>query len=112
MEFYEQLTKRLHERTQVSIPNGMEFYKINKKFTTKKLLFQFPTGWNSTAAFINGTRSTPVSIPNGMEFYRIQHLHPLKPKRFQFPTGWNSTLPGHRVYRPGNVSIPNGMEFY
>ena len=55
------------------------------------LLFQFPTGWNSTVDGI------------------VEHCQ----YTFQFPTGWNST--GYRCSCPRSlqmVSIPNGMEFY
>ena len=55
----------------VSIPNGMEFYKYLAFVNTPKPhRFQFPTGWNST-------------ILRGIEYVFIN--------LFQFPTGWNST---------------------
>jgi len=34
----------------VSIPNGMEFYMVFVMHISQQFLFQFPTGWNSTAA--------------------------------------------------------------
>ena len=33
------------------------------------MLFQFPTGWNSTFGVKKGLGLLRVSIPNGMEFY-------------------------------------------
>ena len=122
--------------TNVSIPNGMEFYSRGL--------------WGMD-------QNEEVSIPNGMEFYSTASspacastigfnsqrdgilLNKLKSKipwygKFQFPTGWNSTqtmlvvdessfsfnsqrdgiLLGDRTPcdSPRRVSIPNGMEFY
>ena len=57
----------------VSIPNGMEFYRFNRKFNPRYRAFQFPTGWNST----------PYS-----------NLTAWLVMKFQFPTGWNSTTSG------------------
>ena len=54
----------------VSIPNGMEFYKVKNVFEVTNVEFQFPTGWNSTKWNTNRR---------------------YKKFRFQFPTGWNST---------------------
>ena len=74
----------------VSIPNGMEFYKLCLIFRLRRngfnsqrdgilqdngvkelteMLFQFPTGWNSTKEQIWFGLFIFVSIPNGMEFY-------------------------------------------
>ena len=93
----------------------MEFYKKAQTICyNTRVLFQFPTGWNSTFGVVslaivgsgfnsqrdgilqksaNDLLQYPrfVSIPNGMEFY----------------------LPAnHESYLFQNVSIPNGMEFY
>ena len=77
----------------VSIPNGMEFYIADTHIILELLLFQFPTGWNSTNLWVfcfmlgldsfNSQRDgillkgflllgvlSDVSIPNGMEFYQ------------------------------------------
>ena len=54
----------------VSIPNGMEFYIVRNTRNLRYLLFQFPTGWNST---------------------KIMGLLEKTEVEFQFPTGWNST---------------------
>ena len=97
----------------VSIPNGMEFYIFKKEtyphekrfnsqrdgillcfcclYYSTSLLFQFPTGWNST---------------------ELCHLPNNKLCEFQFPTGWNSTLVRNIPPLCDRVSIPNGMEFY
>ena len=78
--------------SEVSIPNGMEFYSQAGRCSRGKTAFQFPTGWNSTVRNLSSLlRNLRVSIPNGMEFYQNQaFLHACK----------------------YNVSIPNGMEFY
>ena len=91
----------------------MEFYSSGINTLNNAIVFQFPTGWNSTRytnciifpyCCFNSQRdgilldraakhlpTHPVSIPNGMEFY-----------------------PGRRfgTADPFVVSIPNGMEFY
>ena len=36
------------------------------------LVFQFPTGWNSTDKVQSEPPCKAVSIPNGMEFYTIE----------------------------------------
>ena len=143
----------------VSIPNGMEFYSLpppiwkvcTNSFNSQRdgilqtayddhysvpLLFQFPTGWNSTLTFFsprariyrsfNSQRDgilrerseTRATWLNSFNSQRDGILHcaysdDLKEFQFQFPTGWNSTqtlrknIGGFAV-----VSIPNGMEFY
>ena len=134
MEFYHRRAANRFCVFPVSIPNRMEFYLISdwtfekplpcfnsqrdgilltmKSMRISNLLFQFPTGWNSTISTIfsslcflvsipNGMEfytpfcwsrlSTPVSIPNGMEFYLIRVVIGVICKGFQFPTGWNST---------------------
>ena len=75
----------------VSIPNGMEFYRLLVALVAVGMEFQFPTGWNSTIFALHSLRFAAVSIPNGMEFYCF---------------GSASLLWAARV------SIPNGMEFY
>ena len=48
----------------------MEFYSIVALRSFRFMLFQFPTGWNSTWAYRpKSKRECDVSIPNGMEFY-------------------------------------------
>ena len=75
----------------VSIPNGMEFYIVRNTRNLRYLLFQFPTGWNST---------------------KIMGLLEKTEVEFQFPTGWNSTKINYLIRKSNVVSIPNGMEFY
>ena len=75
----------------VSIPNGMEFYALSSPFALWFLLFQFPTGWNSTFKVSFLYRTKLVSIPNGMEFYSELNKKRRALILFQFPTGWNST---------------------
>ena len=48
MEFYQQLDRLYKEYERVSIPNGMEFYSVRHSNKIYKIMFQFPTGWNST----------------------------------------------------------------
>ena len=92
MEFYWFARSRFCRLLIVSIPNGMEFYFGALDVKTKREMFQFPTGWNSTVCG------------------RLMHEYV---KKFQFPTGWNSTRPQCGCMRIGiEVSIPNGMEFY
>ena len=79
------------KRIQVSIPNGMEFYKYIFKTLDDLREFQFPTGWNSTKKRFFLLVHIYVSIPNGMEFYK-------------------SRL--RSAFYLLRVSIPNGMEFY
>ena len=83
---------------------------IPKRF---RVLFQFPTGWNSTSSQNSRLLLLRVSIPNGMEFYATKLLTKIVSLVFQFPTGWNSTRYAHGDdEREREVSIPNGMEFY
>ena len=141
----------------VSIPNGMEFYTsftkpilaVGLSFNSQRdgilllsiilkilqyLMFQFPTGWNSTYFGKNLEMGNDVSIPNGMEFYLISSGFSFSQlcfnsqrdgilrsppkfnvrsfKGFQFPTGWNSTKRTRAYCSYSLVSIPNGMEFY
>ena len=91
MEFYKIGIVKRRATPNVSIPNGMEFYKKLQTFKVTQELFQFPTGWNSTCAFDLSSRCNIVSIPNGMEFYVV--VAPLFSQKML-------------------VSIPNGMEFY
>ena len=91
MEFYKAIKALYIRETEVSIPNGMEFYLRRFAEVGLALQFQFPTGWNSTA-----------KINLGSSY----------PAKFQFPTGWNSTLNEHDLRKVQRVSIPNGMEFY
>ena len=71
MEFYGGRKRGAFGAKLVSIPNGMEFYRIALDRPYAKHRFQFPTGWNSTAAKIAIHATAGVSIPNGMEFYGI-----------------------------------------
>ena len=48
MEFYRNDKTLSQSHRKVSIPNGMEFYSLTPSNLDKPLLFQFPTGWNST----------------------------------------------------------------
>ena len=58
-------------KNKVSIPNGMEFYRVFiDAYPSPVSSFQFPTGWNSTRFIGANGRARSVSIPNGMEFYR------------------------------------------
>jgi len=114
MEFYRNDKAFSQSHREVSIPNGMEFYLTFLGLFSKSLMFQFPTGWNSTItdwyflAFQNCFNSQRdgillylhrkalhyvwlVSIPNGMEFYRTNFMSAFIASMFQFPTGWNST---------------------
>ena len=98
------------------------------------MMFQFPTGWNSTLLARVFLFPSYVSIPNGMEFYvprlnlTFAHSKGFNSQRdgillkeqelivrilwFQFPTGWNSTPFARFILARTPVSIPNGMEFY
>ena len=91
----------------------MEFYQNEKLKAAEPIMFQFPTGWNSTLAFLrNLAYRFFVSIPNGMEFYPFFDCVARHFWKFQFPTGWNSTHAAPFRDRSERVSIPNGMEFY
>ena len=92
----------------------MEFYPGFGIDILVLIVFQFPTGWNSTyAVFRINVRKRRVSIPNGMEFYKRRRQLRIRRILFQFPTGWNSTdMMTNRDQRDHLVSIPNGMEFY
>ena len=90
MEFYRVRRKKARDVQVVSIPNGMEFYRFSFIGTEYFFTFQFPTGWNSTLIKAE---------------YKIKTV-------FQFPTGWNSTKKPWNLVECNPVSIPNGMEFY
>ena len=144
MEFYKKAGMLCRMLSTVSIPNGMEFYRslsianisIGYCFNSQRdgilpqlihceyiyrILFQFPTGWNSTlwcfrrkpqdyVSIPNGmefyaAKNTKfsffilVSIPNGMEFYGSHRQHLREPRNlFQFPTGWNSTKQRNQAF--------------
>ena len=68
----------------------MEFYYKVIRHYNQRLVFQFPTGWNST-----------LHAKNFLGYFL-----------FQFPTGWNSTRDQREAGAQILVSIPNGMEFY
>ena len=76
---------------QVSIPNGMEFYFLQK--IVRNTIF---VGFNSQR--------------DGILRYEIAIS--IDPREFQFPTGWNSTKRRDQRVSNLDVSIPNGMEFY
>ena len=99
------------------------------------LLFQFPTGWNSTLGvnyytdydggfnsqrdgILRGiaTYGYPIrylfQFPTGWNSTMLQKIDNFAQKQFQFPTGWNSTHYEIKALIPKWVSIPNGMEFY
>ena len=105
---------RFFTATIVSIPNGMEFYKIFPSKGKSKVKFQFPTGWNSTKLqrsflqtfglfqFPTGwnstmTENTPLALtyefqfPTGWNSTNTFNVYIYTRKLFQFPTGWNST---------------------
>ena len=92
MEFYNDQNLKIHLNGLVSIPNGMEFYKIARYMRLRK---------------------KDVSIPNGMEFYGISCSF-----KILFVTRFNSQRDGILRLAAGlsrtahYVSIPNGMEFY
>ena len=91
----------------------MEFYFILYVLLRVGIMFQFPTGWNSTLYWVFPVFALYVSIPTGMEFYQVVKLLGAVCEKFQFPTGWNSTLSLSSFSLLLNkVSIPNGMEFY
>ena len=119
----------------VSIPNGMEFYKIFKhewhasdSFNSQRdgilrfisppsktcRIVSIPNGMEFYAFFHKlAAIKSSVSIPNGMEFYYMEVYHYVRVHKFQFPTGWNSTAPARKnLNQIIVVSIPNGMEFY
>ena len=119
----------------VSIPNGMEFYKIEISLPYRALKFQFPTGWNSTGIFASiaslvssfqfptGWNSTLAAelVRDGAKLFQFptgwNSTDECKKffrrwKKFQFPTGWNSTVADGLSRTARYVSIPNGMEFY
>jgi len=77
---------------KVSIPNGMEFYIVAFGPTLNIILFQFPTGWNSTRSGA-ARKHEPTSFNSqrdGILPGRKNSFEPIM-RKFQFPTGWNST---------------------
>ena len=99
------------------------------------VLFQFPTGWNSTFAFCSKSGFIgQFQFPTGWNSTKLYLSKMINTCAFQFPTGWNSTFleaeckktvksfnsqrDGILQYRlcssfsSRKVSIPNGMEFY
>ena len=100
------------KRKDVSIPNGMEFYTLKRRFKSSiKIVVSIPNGMEFYAVAANSTFSISsrfnsqrdgilqsfqavrnilygsVSIPNGMEFYSRVEIRKIKRSRFQFPTG-------------------------
>ena len=68
MEFYEskyspfEVSQRFNSQRDGILRDGTEF-------GVSYDMFQFPTGWNSTAFSLIASSFLRVSIPNGMEFY-------------------------------------------
>ena len=98
--------------SQVSIPNGMEFY-ASRRTKSVPLDVSIPNGMEFYRVFSVGRLLLGiVSIPNGMEFYLMSMLYLL------FILCFNSQRDGilHILpivdFMPQLVSIPNGMEFY
>ena len=76
----------------VSIPNGMEFYyEYAERYNLGIVMFQFPTGWNSTLWL---------------------YLKPLLMCRFNSQRDGILHSPRRKWRVDRGVSIPNGMEFY
>ena len=96
-------TADISDLRRVSIPNGMEFYIYMcckylpiARFNSQRdgilqtaveavkleLMFQFPTGWNSTDISSAIIDILSVSIPNGMEFYQMLAVFTLPFWRF------------------------------
>ena len=99
-------------RSEVSIPNGMEFYKKGDEMSETMERFNSQRDGILRSRYWCCFWRFGVSIPNGMEFYEPKILLSRELIRFQFPTGWNSTLACRSCRRECFVSIPNGMEFY
>ena len=100
--------------TKVSTPNGMEFYSIRKVIIANSVLFQLPTGWNSTVrAYQSFKFRSAFQLPTGWNSTNLHFLalalgYSFNSQRdgilraasfcsipcqfkFQLPTGWNST---------------------
>ena len=115
MEFYRTSEGLLEEKSNVSIPNGMEFYTGIALFL-KPILIGFnsqrdgilPCSLASSklSSSFNSQRDgilhvlcrymdlSPVfQFPTGWNSTGVKIDLPLSPQKFQFPTGWNSTLP-------------------
>ena len=114
MEFYISLYLEQREFLLFQFPTGWNS-TLQKCFdSTCKSQFQFPTGWNSTRIMQIGMHQQVVSIPNGMEFYNLPN-----PQACKSYDSFNSQRDGillslSRVCLRSisSVSIPNGMEFY
>ena len=76
----------------VSIPNGMEFYKKDRKMIGQEYRFNSQRDGILLREYSASFGTIPVSIPNGMEFYLFYIGSDVFLRRFQFPTGWNSTF--------------------
>ena len=93
MEFYLRLVQILNRTIQVSIPNGMEFYPAPITLCTEQMLFQFPTGWNSTSSRTKGSSLGEIRFNSQRDGILRDFDMSWKDATsgFQFPTGWNST---------------------
>ena len=78
----------------------MEFYSLTPSNLDKPLLFQFPTGWNSTklgGQDIEAILKRFNSQRDGILPCRGSIIQS-EAGSFQFPTGWNSTLADYVEY--------------
>jgi len=134
MEFYQFFT--FFQSAQICFNSQRDgILRCGVQGQTKAEVFQFPTGWNSTARSQRRRKGdAEFQFPTGWNSTYARVLRRRDPLVFQFPTGWNSTRsasltsPRHQsfnsqrdgilqnvrlyVYTHCLVSIPNGMEFY
>ena len=133
MEFYKVKVLRISLLALSFNSNGMEFYpntlssnEISGCFNSQRdgillsikrifhltVLFQFPTGWNSTLRLWTARARICVSIPNGMEFYLKISYRVLMTKCFNSQRDGILRSRYARCLCFDDVSIPNGMKFY
>ena len=89
MEFYKTCITAVEMNAIVSIPNGMEFYFNRYESSSDLLVFQFPTGWNSTRSFQNQT-----FWKRGFNSQRDGILQKRKPKVNRTQSRFNSQRDG------------------
>ena len=106
------LSQNIRWISNVSIPNGMEFYAKANEIAVFTFTFQFPTGWNSTSAFTWALLCFVCFNSQRDGILRSRSIRRNGSFAFQFPTGWNSTKTTVKTLQTIRVSIPNGMEFY
>ena len=104
MEFYQFFT--FFQSAQICFNSQRDgILRCGVQGQTKAEVFQFPTGWNSTARSQRRRKGdAEFQFPTGWNSTYARVLRRRDPLVFQFPTGWNST-------RSASLTSPRHQSF-